>query len=401
MYRKKILGVILLAAMLCLALAACGQTAQPTATPEPTPEPTPTPFAEPILDKAGPVTFDGTELADGSCRQDGVQFVKLSQATEAIGAELERLDDLSFRFPWRKSQVELTANSRTMRYKDQAVTLAAEPLLCDGGEDLLVPVESFCEGLQIGRFYDEEFDHLYCTPGAGDWELPGGHDVAVMMYHGVGHGSPDANLFVDPVDMEAQIVYMLENGYTPIWFEDLEHVEDYEKPVLLTFDDGWENTYYYLLPLLEKYNVKATTFIITGDVGRYPGNKMDLDMVKEMDASGLMSIQSHTVSHIELNFLTDEQQRSEYEDSKLYIARNLGKEPYVLSYPIGASDQRTQDIAADYFRFAVKMCGKTPYNTSEDPMVIYRFFPERQTPLPVYASWLTSCFGPDEGIGLQ
>ena len=398
--------LLILCALLCLSLAACGTAAAPAPTPEPTaapaPEPTPvptpepTPFVEPVTVPDCPVTFDGKELPGGSVMIGDVRYVRLSEVAEALGLDLQHEEGSpEFRFPWRHGEVSLSAESAALRYLDADTALETAPVLYDEGKGLYVPLRSFCEGAQIGYFYDEEYDHLYCTPAAGDWAVPEGYDVALMMYHGVGPWPPEANLFVDPEDMEKQIVYLLDNGYTPIWFEDLEHIEDFEKPVLLTFDDGWENTYYYLMPLLEKYQVKATTFIITGDIGRYPGNKLDLDMVKEMDQSGLMSIQSHTVSHSELTYLSEEARREEFELSKLYIIRNLGKEPYALSYPIGASDPDVESVAAEYYRFAVKMGGKTPYNTSENPMLMYRFFPQRQTPLSEYAGWLSSCFGPD------
>ena len=228
---------------------------------------------------------------------EGTRYIRLPSAAQILGLEPEMSEDgESCAFPWRKSRVELQAESDELRYLDESVRLEAPVLLCRGGEEMLLPVESFCEAIQIGLLYDEEFDHLYCTPAAGNWELPQGYYVPVMMYHGVGWGSKDANLFVNPQDLEEQIVYMLDNGYTPIWFSDLEHVEDYEKPVLLTYDDGWKNTYFNLLPLLEKYHVKVTIFMVW-DFFTISGNHLDEDEALEMAASGYVDFQSHTMSH--------------------------------------------------------------------------------------------------------
>ena len=78
--------------------------------------------------------------------------------------------------------------------------------------------------------------------------------VPVFMYHAV---SDDVwgveHLFVSPSEMEKQLAFLQENGYSTIWFEDLEHVGDYEKPVILTFDDGYDDNYSELYPLLQKY----------------------------------------------------------------------------------------------------------------------------------------------------
>ena len=77
----------------------------------------------------------------------------------------------------------------------------------------------------------------------------------------------EEHLFVRPAELEQQLQYLSENGYETIFFEDLAHLERYEKPVILTFDDGYDDNYTLLLPLLQKYHMKATIFMIAGDIG--------------------------------------------------------------------------------------------------------------------------------------
>ena len=71
--------------------------------------------------------------------------------------------------------------------------------------------------------------------------------------------------------------------------------EDYEKPVILTFDDGYDDNYTELFPLLQKYNAKATIFVIPKAIGT--PHKMTAEQIYELSRSGLVSIQSHTYSH--------------------------------------------------------------------------------------------------------
>ena len=100
-------------------------------------------------------------------------------------------------------------------------------------------------------------------------QIPEGWNVPVLMYHAVGDeiwGYSD--LFVSEAGMEEQLQYLQENGYEPIWFSDLAHIEDYEKPVILTFDDGYDDNYTVLYPLLEKYQTKATIFVIGNAMGQ-------------------------------------------------------------------------------------------------------------------------------------
>lgn len=351
------------------------------------------------LREGGLVTFDGAELPTPALWRGEKAYIRLSEAVDALGLSLEHEAGAEeFSFAWRKSRVSLRAGSTELVYRDEVRELDAETLLCDGASDLLVPLEAFCAGAEIGVLYDEEFDHYYCTPGAGLWPIPEGYNVPVMMYHGVGNGSEEANLFVDPGRMEEQIVYLLDHGFTPIWFEDLEHVEDYEKPILLTFDDGWRNNHTYLLPLLEKYHVKATVFVVWEFFER-SHNHLSSEQALEMYESGWVSFQSHTLSHEDLSLLSAERQEIEMRDSRLFLTRMFGKEPFVLSYPIGGTTHKTLELCSEYYRFGVKMVSGKCYNTSDDPLLVYRFFPQKQTTMREYIHWLDKSFPPEEQAG--
>ena len=116
-------------------------------------------------------------------------------------------------------------------------------------------------------------------------------NVPVLMYHAVSDNMWGIDeLFVSPSSMEEQLRYLVDNGYEPIWFSDLAELEQYEKPVILTFDDGYDDNYTELLPLLQKYNVKATVFMIADAMGMQ--HKMTEEQVREMADSGLVSIRA-------------------------------------------------------------------------------------------------------------
>ena len=392
---KKKLILLLVFSLLALALCACGSAAQPAPEPtvEPTPEPTPspTPFPEPVMVQGGEVYMDGQALPSGRLLQNGAEYVKLSEAAQALGSELQHEQDSpDFAFAWRKSQVELSADSKTADYLDQERTLDTAPLLCDGGADLYVPVESFCDAAEIGYFYDEEYDTVYCTPATGNWKLPENYVVPVMMYHELGHASEDANLFVDVSSLEEQIQFLQENGFTPIWFEDLWHVEDFSKPVIIVFDDGYKSMYTKLLPVLEKYQCKAEVAVVERFSEKVGGMHMDLDEVLALNDSGLVALSSHGVNHLNVGEWGVDYE-SEIRDSGIWMTRTLKKAPLTFVYPIGGSTPAAQEAVRQYYRFGVKMVGN-PYNTSDDPTLVYRFFIERQTSLPQYAYMLSKAF---------
>ena len=150
----------------------------------------------------------------------------------------------------------------------------------------------------------------------------------------------------------------------------------YEKPVILTFDDGYADNYTELLPLLERYGVKATIFIITDKIGapRY----LTAEQLRELADSGLVSIQSHTVTHPLLDTLSEEALRRELSESQLAIARLTGRVPTALSYPVGHESALVRQIAAEYYDFGILMDGWCFY-TDRDPMGITRYFVGRDT----------------------
>ncbi len=228
------------------------------------------------------------------------------------------------------------------------------------------------------RLTDPEDGTVYLSP-RGSYEIPEDRKVAVLMYHAVGDrpwGLID--LFVRPADLEEQIEYILDNGYDPIWFSDLGHMEDYDKPVILTFDDGYDNNYTELYPILQKYGVKATIFVITDKVDddRY----LTREQIGEMAASGLVSIESHTVTHPDLRVLGEDELEYEYSQSRMDIARMTGRIPTVVCYPSGEHDVLARRVAAEYYKLGIKMTGGV-WSTSSDPMRVNRFFVPRDLTL--------------------
>ena len=218
-------------------------------------------------------------------------------------------------------------------------------------------------------------------------QIPEGWNVPVLMYHAVGDeiwGYSD--LFVSEAGMEEQLQYLQDNGYEPIWFSDLTHIEDYEKPVILTFDDGYDDNYTVLYPLLEKYQTKATIFVIGNAMGNT--HKMTQEQVYELAASGLVSIQSHTYTHGNLSAMDEAALREEMERSNAALAAATGQIPYVLCYPEGKYSHLTMDVAKDYYTFALRMDGWT-YQTGMDPYQVPRSFVSRRITLPDYQWFLT------------
>ena len=98
--------------------------------------------------------------------------------------------------------------------------------------------------------------------------------VPIFIYHQV--NDVDKNqLTLTTAEFDEQIKYLKENGYTFISPDELVNAWDNDatlpdKPVIITFDDGYADMYKNVLPILKKYDAKATLFIITDYINLYP-----------------------------------------------------------------------------------------------------------------------------------
>lgn len=323
-----------------------------------------------IYDEGPGITVDGAPLS-GSVWIDDILYVPVCEflhgiddgqvtGTEGFGYVLS-LQDRQYLF-WSKSltfatdEVPALHTASLARYRDV----------------LWMPLEEICGYMNISLLSDEEMNHIYCTSGIIGWDYPTGISIPVLMYHAVDDNVWGyADLFISPETMESHLQYLTENGFDLIHFEDLKNLDQYDKPVILTVDDGYLDNYTNLYPLLQKYNAKATIFVVTSSIGHL-GTSMTPEQVKELADSELVSIQSHTVSHLVLRTLDDARQTEEMVRSKLEVARLSGREPFVVSYPTGQYNLYTLQTAAEHYRFAVIVEPET-YITGSDPVRICRY----------------------------
>lgn len=266
--------------------------------------------------------------------------------------------------------------------RDSAITTVVSSVLC-------YPLKAVCGNQVLSMLEDPERRHVYCTSGILDWDIPAGYSVPVLMYHGVSDDVwGDESMFLSPSDMEDHLRYLTDNGYDPIWFEDLKNVDQYDKPVILTFDDGYLCNYTTLYPMLQKYNVKVTISIVTSSMDNRT-TSMTSQMVRELADSGLVSIQSHTVNHKVLSECDPETKEYEILRSKLEVARITGREPMLLCYPRGGYDDQVLQITGGPYSFAATVETGT-YVTGSDQLLIPRYGIYRGISLEQFISMMES-----------
>jgi len=210
--------------------------------------------------------------------------------------------------------------------------------------------------------------------------------VPILMYHSVtdklwGY----KNLHVSPKELENQVKYLSENGYTSLHFSELNNVSQYKKPILLTFDDGYENNYTEAYPILKKYNIKATIFVCTNFINKK--NDLTIDEIEKM--KGLIDIQSHTVNHLDLSTLDDNKLDNELKLSKEKLEELTGKEITTLAYPAGKFNNKVIEFTKKYYKYGV-MDRPTGFYTGEDHYKVKRLYISRETHLTNFIRLISS-----------
>ena len=190
--------------------------------------------------------------------------------------------------------------------------------------------------------------HLQAQPADDSIADAEGPKIIVLNYHQVDNKS--AYLAVPTNDFEAQMKFLVDSGCVTITPDELYaglngEVELPPKPVLITFDDGYIDNYTNAFPILKKYGLHATIFVIPSFTGVYPGY-MNWEQLKEMEANGI-TIESHTLTHPKLEELPDDEIRMELLNSKNLLEENLGHPIEFLAYPTGTYNLHIAGIAQD------------------------------------------------------
>ena len=179
-----------------------------------------------------------------------------------------------------------------------------------------------------------------------------GKPIPILMYHGINDNVfGNSSLFVTVQDFDNQMKYLHDNGFTTLFLSEINQAQNFEKPIIITFDDGYIDNYTNAFPILKKYNIKASMYVITQWLDGT--NCLSPQMILEMHNSGLVEIGSHTLTHVYLGATDYAEQERQLRDSKKYLEELLGKEINTIAYPYGSANNDTYNIARKYYSYAV------------------------------------------------
>jgi len=212
--------------------------------------------------------------------------------------------------------------------------------------------------------------------------------IPVLMYHRVLESlSADSShgIWVSAKQFASHLASLQRRGFKTITFRDYARFLRGEgslprKPIILTFDDGYEDNYRTAFPLLQKFGFNAVIYVVMDmqrrtnfwDQDEPPAQLMSASQMKELHRSGI-EIGSHTVTHPRLLITTAENARCEIRNSKDTLEQLLGSSVVSFAYPYGELSQIVKDSVAEAgYRFAVA--------ADSGPLAFYQdFFEIRRT----------------------
>ena len=178
--------------------------------------------------------------------------------------------------------------------------------------------------------------------------LPTPEGFPILEYHMITDNPPKGSEIynVPPEEFAAQLDYLKQNGYTTITLQEFMQAKHGkrtlpEKPVVLTFDDGYENVYTEMLPILEEHGMKAVVYVITNELGKK--GYLTLEQVKDMQRRGI-EIGSHTADHLALVMLNGEFLLNQVRNSKIFLEWSGVETIYTFSYPNGEYNLALVDL---------------------------------------------------------
>lgn len=223
--------------------------------------------------------------------------------------------------------------------------------------------------------------------------------VPVIMYHSIlKDNSSSPKYIVTPSQLENDLKYIKSHGYETINMSDLisyvyQNAPLPEKPIILTFDDGYYNNLYYAYPLMKKYNTKMVISV----VGKFTDTFSDTDdsnpnyshltweQINELVKSDCAEIQNHTYN---LHSISDARygcKKNKYESNEEYqeILKNdllslqekmyekTGYRPNTFTYPYGGISKSSLNVIKELGFKASLSCNEGMNEITKNPQCLY------------------------------
>lgn len=178
--------------------------------------------------------------------------------------------------------------------------------------------------------------------------------VPILMYHSVAPLKNNSDrLTVSPGTFDRQMRFLKENKYNVVFLEEIADLIRSKKrippkTVAVTFDDGYKDNFRNAFPILKKYNLKASIFIIFNEVGRVQNDRLSWKEIMLMRDSGLITFGSHAIGPEPLiNIRSSDEVKWQIFQSKKMLEEKLSSPVAMFSYPEGRFTPQIRQFVID------------------------------------------------------
>lgn len=222
--------------------------------------------------------------------------------------------------------------------------------------------------------------------------------VPILMYHHVGDLPPDADavrisLTVSQDRFEAEMKFLSDQGYHPIHIADLVNALANgtplpDKPIILTFDDGYDDNYINVFPTLKDYGFVGTFFIIGAPTDYGSPGYMRWEQILEMYNNG-MEIGGHSLTHrYNLGTMRPSTQDIEIKNDHKLMVDHLPNWTPIFSYPSGSYNQYSIDLLTQLGYIAAVTTKQGTSQSSKTPLELRRIRIRGEWNMDQFLYWL-------------
>lgn len=208
--------------------------------------------------------------------------------------------------------------------------------------------------------------------------------IPVLLYHKIDLPTSDVRIrgaFTSPRKFARQIEFLKKKGFEFYTASELVRAfiangEFPPKAIAITFDDGWKDNYLHAFPVLKKFGVKATIFLVPACIGQNtdrvtadgegPREHLSEAEIAEMSRYGI-EFGSHSMNHKLFDQISPAEIEYEVTESKKFIENRWQKECAVFAYPAGFYN----DFAKEEIKKAGYAAAFSTVYGAEDKMDIY------------------------------
>lgn len=179
--------------------------------------------------------------------------------------------------------------------------------------------------------------------------------IPVVMYHYIEYVKDKGDtirrgLNIQPHVFEGHLQSLQKHNYETYFVKDIPDILGGKiaystHSAILTFDDGYEDFYTDAFPLLKKYNIKSTIYVVNNFIGRK--GFMNADQLRVLFQSGLVEVGAHTLDHWYLKNIASQSARLQIFESKKRLEELLGIDIKTFAYPYGAFQTETVDLVKE------------------------------------------------------